>query len=879
MWNLQLLGGLVARSSERDVTRFRYHKAGSLLGYLAYFNHPNTPPHSRERLMEMLWPEVAPETGLKNLRNLLSALRPVLEPPGIPPGAVLCADRFSVRLDPAAFTCDVHQFEAAAKKASMPERNASERLALLEQAAELYQGALLPGYYEEWIGPESLRLSSLFLEVAAQLVPLLVQQERLDLALSITQRAVVTDPLSEAATWNLMSVLAAQQQPSQALRVYRQWERKLQEEWGETPTEQMRAYVRQLKKSPTVPTAPASRKEAAHDLPIVQVSTERSEPTERVTGSVRLLGTAFIALTRTRFFDRETEKARLSEMLSAPRTRLITVTGPGGNGKTRLALETVAHLMEQDEPQEAAPRCAAFVALGDVADPSRICEAILRAIGCQFVSGRDPMEQVTTALSRKNGMLLLLDNFEQLAEGGAEVVGELLARTPDLKCLVTSRQKLRLEGEHEFLLAPLPTSGGAQDPEALLRVSSIALFVDRAQMVRPDFQVTANNAAALAQLCDQLEGIPLALELAAARVQLLSIAHILEQINANRLDFLATRRRDATSRQRTLRSTLDWSYRLLSEPAQRLLAQVSVFRGGWTREASLAVCRLNEADTLEMLGLLRDNSLLQVEDEADGLRFTMLETVREYAAGQLERMGGQEEIQRRHARYFLAMAEEAEPHLTDSKHAVWMARLETEHDNLRAALMWCEGAREGAQMGLRLAEALWRFWEGKGYLSEGRAYLSEALGRKGAIGRTNRRAKALNGAGMLAYSQGDYEAARALHEESLAISRELGSNLGIARSMKAFARLSVRTKPERAARLMGAADALCQAIDSPLPPKDREEHNRNLSAVREALGDEMFTAVWAARQAMTEEEAITLARETRHECESARCNVNSPLYA
>ncbi|MCW3054166.1 MAG: transcriptional activator [Chthonomonadales bacterium] len=672
MWNLQLLGGLVARSSERDVTRFRYHKAGSLLAYLAYFNHPNTPPHSRERLMEMLWPEVAPETGLKNLRNLLSALRPVLEPPGVPHGSVLCADRFSVRIEPATFTCDVHQFEAVAQKASVPERSEPERLALLEQAAELYQGPLLPGYYEEWIGPESLRMASLFLDVAAQLVPALVQQERLDPALSVAQRAVATDPLNETATWNLMRVLAAQQQPSQALRVYRQWERKLQAEWEETPSAQMQAYARQLKKSPTVPTASAFRREGSHDLPTVGVSRERSESKERVTERARLLGTAFIALTRTRFFDRETEKARLSEMLSEPRTRLITLTGAGGNGKTRLALETVAHLMEQDDPQEAAPRCAAFVALGEVTAPSRICEAILRAIESPLVSGRDPMEQISTALSRKNGMLLLLDNFEQLVEGGAEVVGELLARTPHLKCLVTSRQKLRLEGEHEFLLAPLPTSGGTRDPQALLRIPSIALFVDRAQMVRPDFQVTAHNAAALAELCDRLEGSPLALELAAAQVQLLSIAHILQQINANRLDFLATRRRDATSRQRTLRSTLDWSYRLLSEPAQRLLAQVSVFRDGWTLDAAQSVCRLNETDALEMLGLLQDNSLLQVEEEAEGLRFTMREAVREYAAGQLERMGGQEEIQRRHARYVLALAEEVRrTHAPSSQSLEW----------------------------------------------------------------------------------------------------------------------------------------------------------------------------------------------------------------
>jgi predicted ATPase/DNA-binding SARP family transcriptional activator len=787
MWNIQLLGGLVARSSERVVTRFRYHKAGSLLGYLAYFNHPHTPPHSRETLIEMLWPEAEPEAGLKNLRNLLSALRPVLEPPGVPPGAVLRADRFSVQLNPTAFTCDAHQFEEGIRKAGAPDLDEAERLELRLQAAQLYQGTLLPGYYEEWIGIEALRLSSLFLEAALQVVPILIQRGQLDIALPLAQQAVATDSLSEAATWSLMLVLAAQQQPSQALRAYRQLERTLQQEWGEKPSEELRAYARRLKKSPSVVIMPGSAGEAASSSPPTSLPLGPPQPVERGDESARLQGAAFAVLTSTRFFGREVERERLVQMLCTPRTRLITITGHGGIGKTRLALESATQLMAQTKVDEPVPGRAVFVTLAEVTDPVRISEAILRALGGQPMADVDPLEQVSATLASGQPVLLILDNFEQLAEAGAGVVSELLARAPQLKCLVTSRQKLLLEGEHEFLLSPLPTSGGAQDPEALLRVPSIALFVDRAQMVRPNFQVTAHNADTLAELCDQLEGIPLAIELAAARLQLLSATHILEQINANRLDFLASRRRDATSRQRTLRSTLDWSYRLLSEPARQLLAQVSVFRGGWTLEAAQAVCRLSEADTLEMLGLLRDNSLLQVVDEDEGLRFTLLETVREYAADQLVGMGEQEEINCRHALYFLELAEKEEPGLQGPEELAILSRISQEQANFRAAIGWTKAAGE-VVLRARLGVALFPFWRTlTGYLAELRHWLRDLKDRDpgantvaGADMPPLLYARLLYVLGRCARIQGDPDEAIALYDRSLELFQQEGDTVGAA---------------------------------------------------------------------------------------------------
>jgi len=310
--------------------------------------------------------------------------------------------------------------------------------------------------------------------------------------------------------------------------------------------------------------------------------------------------------------------------------------------------------------------------------------------------------------------LLLLDNFEQLVEEGALQVQQLLARADMVKLLVTSRQKLNLEVEREFHLAPLLTTNGTQTLQALLSIPSIGLFVDRAQTALPDFQLTERNADTIAHLCDRLEGMPLAIELAAARVALLSPARILEQVQANRLDFLATRRRDAHSRHRTLRATLDWSYQLLSEPAQAFLAALSAFRGGWTLEAARAVCQTGNEETLELLALLRDSSLIQVTDTAAGLRLMLLETIREYSQDKLRAWGAEVAVRRRHRDYFASLAEQAGPELIGPDQGRWMDCLQTEHDNLCAAIAWCEMDAASAAVGLRLVGALSRFWEVRG---------------------------------------------------------------------------------------------------------------------------------------------------------------------
>lgn len=793
MWTIQVLGGLAAHGSQRQLTRFRTQRAASLLAYLAF--HPA--PQPRETLIDLLWPDAEPDVGRHNLSNALSFLRHLLEPPGVPPGTVILADRVSVRLNPAAVTVDAAEFESELRRAREQGLSEDDRLALLQLAVERYQGALLPGYYENWIAPEALRLEGLFLQGVIQLVPLLLQAGKHEQALVYAQRAVAADPLSEEATRCMMQAHSASGQPSQALRAYRQLVQRLVAELNIKPSEALQRLAAQLGQtstsgiSPTVRNAKpsaeerldlvstrsdkATRHEGARDL-------ERESPTPP---GGRLVGAEFLLRTTSQFFGRKEEIDRLVNMLSTPHTRLVTLTGPGGTGKTRLALEAAARLIESTEATSlaGAPASAVFVPLAAVTESERCFDVMVRSLGITPASKLPPLDQLASVLEARPNTLLILDNFEQLVEEGALFIHQLLGKSAGVKLLVTSRQSLQIGGEREFHLAPLPTSSGIQNPEELLEVPSIALFVDRAQNAQPDFQLTERNAKVVTQLCDHLEGIPLAIELAAARVGVLTPTRILEQAQANRLDFLASRRRDTESRHKTLRATLDWSYALLPEPARSFLAALSVFRGGWTLDAAQAVCSMCAEETLELMTLLQESSLIRVVETKEGLRFTLLETIREYGQEKLLALGEDAAARRRHRDYFADLLRMAEPELMGADQADWMDALQIEHDNLCSAIAWGETGTPNAETHLGLVAPMCRFWEVRGYLSLGRGYLSMALSRTDASAATRERAKALQGAGSLAFRQGDYANARSLNEESLSISRELGDQRCIAQAL------------------------------------------------------------------------------------------------
>jgi predicted ATPase/DNA-binding SARP family transcriptional activator len=470
----------------------------------------------------------------------------------------------------------------------------------------------------------------------------------------------------------------------------------------------------------------------------------------------------------TRFFGREEELERLQELLLTDETRLVTLTGPPGSGKTRLALECAQQLLETlDGPVWFAP-------LQALRDPQLIVGAVLDALSLARRPDLEPLDQIAEALSHQPS-LLVLDNFEQLIEEGAVVVRGLLERVPSLTCLVTSRRGLDLTGETQFPLAPLPTPAGKQMPDELMRCASVQLFVDRAQAVRPDFQVTKASAPIISELCERLEGIPLALELAASRAQVLTPSHMLTQLR-DRFDFLVSRKRDVEDRHRTLHGALEWSYQLLPPELQRLFSRLSVFRGGWAVPAAEAVC--DEPQALEHLTQLEECSLILTDDAADAgeePRFRMLETLREDGAGLLSPQETAP-LRQRHAEHFLGVAHDLRPvvsgHIGDQ--AAALRRVSIEHDNFRAALAWSKSTEDRGEMGLRLICDLSWFWRVRGHRSEVRRHLDELLARDDTAAHTEQRLEALRIAGGMAGGQYDYGAAKSLYEESLEIARELG---------------------------------------------------------------------------------------------------------
>ena len=479
----------------------------------------------------------------------------------------------------------------------------------------------------------------------------------------------------------------------------------------------------------------------------------------------------------TSFIGREQEIAQLEELVTA--NRLVTLTGAGGAGKTRLAIEVARRLVD------AFPDGVWLVELAALSDPRLVPQAVAQALGVKEQPTRPVIETLSDHLASKK-LLLVLDNVEHQLDACVRLVDELLRRCRDVTVLVTSRERLGMAGELTYRVPSLTVPGTSETltPEAVSRYEGVRLFVDRAKLGRSDFHVTTENAFAVASICARLDGMPLAIELAAARLRSMSVDELNGRLD-QRFALLTDGSRTALPRHRTLRSTIDWSYDLLHEPEKLFLQRLSVFAGGWTLAAAEEVCAgegIEHSDILDLLSSLVDKSLV-VPDQGDAqTRYRLLETVRQYARDRLEDTGGSAAVRVRHRDYYLALAEEANPKLKSAEQAEWLRRLEEEHENLRAGLEWSL-VETGSKAGLRLCGALQRFWWTHGHLAEGRQWCTRVLCKAGAEERTRERAHVLNGAGVLAYHQGDYPAAKVLHEESLAIRRELDDRHGIAGSL------------------------------------------------------------------------------------------------
>ena len=504
---------------------------------------------------------------------------------------------------------------------------------------------------------------------------------------------------------------------------------------------------------------------------------------------------------RTRFVGREKERKALRDLLERPDVRIVSLTGFGGIGKTRLALQVAADVADRF------PGGVSFVPLESARDAEQMVAAISRSIGVREIAGQSLLESLKEQLSasRRAASLLVLDNFEQLA-AAAPTVSNLVAAAPSMKVVVTSRSPLHVYGEHEFPVPPLalPDLDALPSLENLTQFESVALFLQRAQAVKPDFALTKENSPQIAEICARLDGLPLALELAAARVKLLSPSAMQSRLE-KRLQLLTGGALDLPVRQRTLRGAIEWSHDLLDEEEQKLFRRLSVFADGCTLEAVEAVCNAREdlgGDVLDVMSSMVDKSLVrQVATEGEEPRFVMLETIREYALERLDASGDELITRRAHAAYFLVLAEEiGSARVTDVMDSTqWLDRCERENANLRAALDWlCANGQ--AEWGLRLGGALFQFWERRERISEGREWLAKLLALPGAAKRDKVRARALFAAGVLAGVQKEYELANTLLNDSLEINRETDDKWAAAVSLNALAVTALDRRDVGAAR-------------------------------------------------------------------------------
>lgn len=771
---IRLFGGFDVRIAGEPMPPLRYRKEQGLLALLVLRHDRDVP---RDWLAATFWPDNEESQALFYLRKSLSNLRKAL---GAEAARLQSPTTRTLRFDLSDAFADVAAFDHAMAGAGSGAN--SSRESRLQEAVEWYQGALLPNCMDEWIQPERDARAQSFLAALETLANCAIEQGDAVVAVRRLRRLLAADPYREQAACALMQLLSDSGDRAAVNQVYRELRQILRRDLNLSPAPETETLYQQL-----------TRREM---LPPVAL------PVSAETVSLRHLPVPLSDL-----IGREQDVAAVVGWLR--RCRLVTLTGPGGVGKTRLSIAAADAALSDFADG------VWFVDLASLTEPDLLPQTVLQVLNLSADDSQPPMETLANALASRS-LLLALDNCEHLMDACAALTHSLLMRCSGLRILATSRQALGVTGEQTYPLASLAlppdeeTVLAEKDPFALLDYAGVRLFVERAMQANPLFRLNRRNAESIAQICRHLDGIPLALEMGAARMRSLSPQEILTRLG-NRFRLLTTGSRAALPRQQTLRAAIDWSHDLLSEAERAVLRRLSVFAGGWTLDSAEQVCLENEV--FDLVAGLVDKSLVQRSGEEENARYRLLETVREYAAERLAESGEAETLRRRHSITFLALAEDAVALLGGAEPEQALARLECENDNLRAALEFCgQGTDADTETGMRLAGTLCGFWLARGDFQEGRRWCSFFLAQPAAPARTCARAVLLQGAGSLAQHQRDDAQAWAYAEESFALFEELGDDVGIAEVRQHLAHQLERRDPQQAERFYRESLATWKAL-------------------------------------------------------------------
>lgn len=736
-----VLGDLRIEANGSVLSRLPTQKTGLLLAYLA--SHPSR-PHPREELIEMLWPESVLEDGRNRLRVALSAIRRTFHDAGINPDKILDVDRVAARINAQQCTTDAIEFERVLKR-SKTEDDPSLQIATLEYAESLYAGDLLPGFYEEWVTTDRDRLRDLYANLLRRLGRLLIEGCEYERAIEYVRRAVDADPLSEGTHRTLIRLYVACNRPAAAHRQYETLKTILARELHTSPSVQTEDLVRRF-----------SQNGPSHTGLEVSPGLENSV----VSAALQPLPSV-----PTTFVGRIGELADLNEILSHDKVaagRFLNVTGPVGVGKSRLILETIGHLVNLFAGRVFYARISGFDST----------ESILRAIADALQVSAAAQVEVFGAVAEslaQGPAILVLDDADLLGAGAIRVIIRLLERAPDLRIVATSRRVFGIPDEQVFNLNPLPLPTDELTLEALRSNPSVRLFLDRSQMVRKSVKVDAENYRTIVELCRRLEGIPLAIELAATWIRVLTPESMLHRLK-NRFDLVRSGETAAGTEARGLYEAITVSYRLMPERLRQLLTQLSILRGDWTAATAEAVCG-GEATIQNILDLTL-RSFVLCDDSFGEMRFRMLDTLRDYADQQ---MGPAERdtLSEAHAQFFAqkGAAERAPYALEQSR---WLSLMDLDYENYLAALEWKKHQRD-FKSGVRLCALLWRYWYERGLHAEGLRWHSFFLGHHTAEGED--RVEALFGAARFSISLGENATASVYLNEALPIARRAPSGL------------------------------------------------------------------------------------------------------